>query len=617
VPDYGSRSATSIAKLGSHNGAIGQVHKAIERADAMTNSHIADAFDLIGDILDFQGANPFRVRAYRNGARTVRDYHEPLAEVAKGGEARLKQIAGIGDDLAAKIVLLTTNGALPMLEKLKAEVPEGVLALLKIPGLGAKKAALLHKELGIKTLADLKAACDAQQVRKLKGFGEKTELAILLGIGFAEAAGLRLLWAEADTMVQQLRLHFQGCKSIQQLEFAGSYRRGKDTVGDLDIVVVADDPTEAMDALAAFVGLGQILVRGETKMSIRTGKGFQIDLRVVPAESFGAALQYFTGSKEHNVILRGRAKNQGLKINEWGVFRVKDDGGGQSKETRIGGATEKEVYATLKLPVFEPELREGRREFEWADRGELPELITLDDIRGDLHMHTTATDGAASIEEMVAAARGRGLSYIAITDHSQRVSMARGLDPTRLLAQWAEIDRIRPSLPKGFTLLKGIECDILEKGGMDLPDDVLAQADWVIASLHYGQKQTREQITDRILGALHNPHVSIVAHPTGRLLNKREPYQVDLDAVMTAAKKNGKLLELNANPVRLDLNDVYCAAAKQYGIPIVISTDAHAPEEMAVMRYGIVQARRAGLTKADVGNTRTWVQLKKLMGTSR
>jgi DNA polymerase (family X) len=575
----------------------------------VTNSEIADAFDLIGDILDFQAANPFRVRAYRNGARTVRDYHEPLAGLAAEGKDRLKQIASIGDDLAAKIVTLVSTGTLPMLEELKAQVPESVLALIRIPGVGPKKAAVLHKELGIKTLADLKAACEALQVQALKGFGEKTQKAILEGICFAETAGLRLLWAEADSMVAQLRRHFEMCKGIKQLEFAGSYRRGKETVGDLDILVVATDPTEAMDALGQVVGHGQILARGPTKMSIRTAKGFQIDLRVVPEESFGAALQYFTGSKEHNVILRGRAKSAGLKINEWGVFRVKGD-----KETRVAGATEEEVYATLKLPVFPPELREGRREFEWADRGELPALVTLEDMRGDLHMHTTASDGAATIEEMIAAARQRGLSYIAITDHSQRVSMARGLDPKRVLAQWKEIDRIRPSLPKGFTLLKGIECDILEKGGMDLPDDVLAQADWVIASVHYGQKQSREQITDRILGALHNPHVSIIAHPTGRLLNKREPYQVDLDAVMVAAKKNRKLLELNANPIRLDLNDVYCAAARQHGIPIVISTDAHAPDEMEVMRYGIVQARRAGLTKADVANTRPWAQVQKLFG---
>ena len=575
----------------------------------MTNAHIADAFDLIGDILDFQGANPFRVRAYRNSARTIRDYPEPLAAMVETGKAKLTEIEGIGDDLASKIITLVQTGALPQLEELKKAVPDSVLALLRIPGVGPKKAAALHKQLNILTLEQLKAACEGGKVRELKGFGEKTEQIILQGISIAAQAGLRLYWAEADQVVQELREHFRGCKSIEQLEFGGSYRRGKETVGDLDILIVAANPTEAMDRLASFPEVTQIQTRGETKMSVRIANGFQVDLRVVPAESFGAALQYFTGSKEHNVILRGRAKDQGLKINEWGVFRVKGD-----KETRLCGATEKEVYDTLQLPVFPPEIREGRREFEWAAAGELPELITVDDIRGDLHMHTTATDGSASIEEMIAAARERGLSYIAITDHSQRVSMARGLTPERLLEQWKQIDRIRKDLPKGFTLLKGIECDILEKGGMDLPDDVLAQGDWIIASVHYGQKQSRQQITERILGAIENPHVAIIAHPTGRLINKREPYEVDLDTVMAAAKKRGKLLELNANPMRLDLNDVYCAAAKQHGIPIVINTDSHSPDGFEVLRYGILQARRAGLTKADVANTRTWPQLKKLVG---
>jgi DNA polymerase (family X) len=574
----------------------------------MTNSSIADAFDLIGDILDFQGANPFRVRAYRNGARTIRDYPESLEALAQEGKSRLMQIDGIGDDLASKIVALVTTGALPMLEELKAQVPDSVLALLRIPGLGPKKAAALHKQLGIQSLADLRAACDAGRVKDLKGFGAKTQDAILKGICFAETATLRLLWAEADQLVNELRRHFKRCRTIEHLEFAGSYRRGKETVGDLDIVVVAGNPAEAMDALAEFARDGDILARGDTKMSIRTMRGFQIDLRAVPAESFGAALQYFTGSKEHNVILRGRAKDAGLKINEWGVFRIQGD-----DEVRLGGATEQEVYDALGLPLFPPELREGRHEFEWAANGDLPELVTLADIQGDLHMHTQASDGVATIEEMVAAARSRGLSYIAITDHSQQVSMARGLTAERCLAQWAEIDRIRPTLPKGFTLLKGIECDILEKGGMDLSDEVLAQADWVIASVHYGQKQSREQITERILGAIDNPHVHVIAHPTGRLINKRDSYQVDIDAVMAAARRRGKLLELNANPVRLDLNDVYCAAARQHGIPIVINTDAHAPEEMAVMKYGIVQARRGGLTKGDVANARSWAQLKKLL----
>jgi DNA polymerase (family 10) len=577
----------------------------------MTNATIADAFDLLGDILDFQGANPFRVRAYRNSARTIRDYPQPLASLVELGKEKLTEIDGIGDDLAAKIITLVQTGSIPQLEELKAQVPESVLALLRIPGVGPKKAAALHKELGIKTLAELKSACEAGQVRKLKGFGEKTEQLILQGMTIAETASERMYWATADGIVQDLREHLQKCKAIEQLEFAGSYRRGKETVGDLDILVVSTKVDEVMDCLAAYPEVSTILARGETKMSVRIASGLQIDLRVVPAESFGAALQYFTGSKEHNVILRGMAKDQGLKISEWGVFRVDGD-----QETRIAGATEKEVYDTLDMPLFPPELREGRREFEWAAAGKLPDLVTTDDIRGDLHMHTSATDGSATIEEMVAAARERGLSYIAITDHSQRVSMARGLTAERLLAQWAEIDRIRETLPKGFTLLKGIECDILEKGGMDLPDDVLAQADWVIASVHYGQKQPRQQITERILGAIENPHVSMVAHPTGRLINRRDAYEVDLEAVFAAAKKHGKLVELNANPMRLDLNDVYCAAAKQHGIPIVINTDAHSPDGLDVLRYGILQARRAGLTKHDVANTRTWAQMKKLIGRS-
>jgi DNA polymerase (family 10) len=293
------------------------------------------------------------------------------------------------------------------------------------------------------------------------------------------------------------------------------------------------------------------------------------------------------------------------------VFKIDGD-----KETYVAGRTEAEVYATLGLPVFPPELREARKEFDWAEKNALPELITVDDIRGDLHMHTHATDGTASIEEMAAAARARGLSYIAITDHSQRVSMANGLSPQRALDQWKEIDRINKDQPSGFRILKGIECDVLEKGGMDLPDDVLAEADWVIASIHYGQKQPRSQITDRMLGAISNPHVDQVAHPTGRLLNRRDAYEIDLDAVFAAASKHGKLLELNANPMRLDLNDIHLAAAKQHGILIVINTDAHSTEGLSVLRYGIMQARRAGLTKADVANTRSWPQMKKLVGST-
>jgi DNA polymerase (family 10) len=339
-------------------------------------------------------------------------------------------------------------------------------------------------------------------------------------------------------------------------------------------------------------------------MSVRLAAGLQVDLRVVPAESFGAALQYFTGSKQHNVVLRGRAKARGLKINEYGVFR---------DEKYVAGRTEAEVYATLDLPCFPPELREARREFDWADAGELPALVEQDQIQGDLHMHTTATDGAATLEEMADAAKARGLKYIAITDHSKRVSMANGLDATRLRRQWEEIDKLNERL-KGLTVLKGCEVDILEKGGLDLADDVLAEADWIVASVHYGQNQPREQITKRILDAIANPHVSAIAHPTGRLLNRRKPYEVDIDAVFQAARTHRKLLELNAHPQRLDLDDVACAAAKQHGVPIVISTDAHSIDGLDKLRYGILQARRAGLTKADVANTRPWADVRKLLG---
>ncbi|MDP7206158.1 MAG: PHP domain-containing protein, partial [Pirellulaceae bacterium] len=349
-----------------------------------------------------------------------------------------------------------------------------------------------------------------------------------------------------------------------------------------------------------------------TKMSVRLASGLQVDLRVVPKKSFGAALQYFTGSKDHNVHLRGLARQQDLKINEYGVFQIEEDG----SETYIAGKDEKDVYATLGLPLFPPELREAREEFQLAQADALPSLLKQDDLLGDLHMHTTATDGKATLEEMAQAAIDRGLEYIAITDHSQRVTVAGGLDPERLRAQWKQVEQLNQQLEGQLLVLKGIECDILEAGGMDLPDDVLAEADWVIASVHFGQRQSREQITDRILGAIANPHISIVAHPTGRLVNRREPYEVDMDAVMQAAAETGTLLELNANPARLDLHDVHCAAARSRGIPIVISSDAHSIEGLDVLRYGVLQARRGGLSVDDVANTRSWKKLKQLVGQS-
>ncbi len=573
----------------------------------MTNAEIAVVFEQVADLLEFQGANPFRVRAYRNGARAIKDLPEAVEDVANDPDRQLTDITGIGKDLAEKVMTFLMTDSLPLLEELLAEIPESVLAILRVPGLGPKRAAVLHNELGINNLDQLREACESQQVRRLKGFGAKTEATILAGLEIAAQAEERTYWAHADEIARVILEHLRTCPEIEKMEMAGSYRRGKDTVGDLDVLVVSDEPREVMDCFAAYPGRAQVLMRGDKKMSIRLGSGLQVDLRVVPAESFGAALQYFTGSKAHNIVLRGMAKDRGLKVNEYGVFRG---------EAQIAGATEEEVYAALDLPWFPPELREARREFEWAEAGELPRLVELDDMRGDLHVHSTWTDGLATVEAMATAAKKRGLKYVAITDHSKRVAMAGGLDASALRRQWAEIDALNEGL-KGFRVLKGVEVDILERGGLDLDDDVLSEADWVVASVHYGQNQSRDKITRRVVDALKNPYVCAIAHPTGRLLNRRNPYEIDLDAVLKAARDCGKMMELNAHPMRLDLDDVACAAAKNYGVPIVISTDAHNVNGLEAMRFGVLQARRGGLTAEDVANTRTWAQLKKLLGKGR
>ncbi|MEE3370327.1 MAG: DNA polymerase/3'-5' exonuclease PolX [Planctomycetota bacterium] len=574
----------------------------------MNNSQIATEFERLADLLEFQGANPFRIRAYRSGARAIRDSAEDVSVLAARDPERLRQLEGVGKAVAEKCVDLVTTGEIPQLAELLQEIPASVLEILRVPGLGAKRAAVIYRQLEVETLDALRLACETGRVRALKGFGPKMEQAILEGLALAAEAGKRIYWSRADELAQSIREHLGTCPSVSVLELAGSYRRGKETVGDLDVLVVSDSADEVMDRLAVLPGCASVLLRGETKMSIRLDSGFQVDLRVVPARSFGAALQYFTGSKEHNVVVRERARARGLKVNEWGVFQVVD-----GQEDYLAGATEEEVYATLELSCIAPELRESREEFKWAEAGNLPQLLELCDIRGDLHMHTTATDGKASIDEMVAAARQRGLEYIAITDHSKRVTMANGLDAVRLREQWSEIDRINLDLQGEFTVLKGLECDILEKGGLDLPDDILAEGDWVLASIHYGQKQSRAQITERLLEAVENPWIAAIAHPTGRLLNRRAPYELDMEALFQAVRTYGKMLELNANPARLDLNDVYCAAAREQQIPIVINSDAHSVAGLDVMRYGVLQARRGGLTRNDVANTRGWLELQKVV----
>ncbi len=579
---------------------------------SLTNQQIAEHFQELADLLEFTGTNPFRIRAYRNGIRVIREYPDSLAERAQDDAFDLTEIAGIGDAVSKKIKVLIETGEIPQLQELKQKIPESVLDLLRVPGMGPKKAAVLYNELNIQSLDELAEACRNDRVQSLKGFGAKTQQAILDGIQIAAAANERIYWATADELVQKLRQHFAQGPAFEELEFAGSYRRGKETVGDLDILIVAETSAAVMDHFSTFEEVASVTVRGDTKMSVRTHKAFQIDLRVVPQESFGAALMYFTGSKEHNVALRGKAKQRGLRLNEWGVFDTST-----LSEDYVAGRTEAEVYQALGMNWIPPELREDRLEFSEGYREISTSLITLADLRGDLHMHTTASDGRGTLEEMVQAAQARGLQYIAITDHSQRVSMAHGLDADRLLAQWESIDQLNRELGDTFRVLKGIECDILEQGGMDLPDEVLAQADWVLGAIHYGQQQPLEQITDRILGAIKHPDVDAIAHPTGRLLLKREAYAVDLQVIMHACAEYGKALEVNANPARLDLNDIQIQHANQLGIPIVINSDAHRIDGLDVLRYGILQARRGGLSPKCVLNSRPleaflqWRQTRK------
>ena len=569
----------------------------------MTNEHLANLFEEMADLLELSGENAFRIRAYRSGAAAILGLTQPVVElIAQGFD--LTTVDGIGATLAEKSKIAIESGVIPALEKLRSEVPTTLRDVMKVPGLGAKKAMKLHQELGIVDLGSLKQACLQGQVADLKGFGEKTQQSILQNIDIVAKAAERLRLDQADRLAEALRHHFSTCKAIARLDFAGSYRRGKETVGDLDILVVSQSPNEVMDRFAQYPDIAETLARGDTKMSVRISGAFQVDLRVVEESCWGAALQYFTGSKEHNVHVRSIAKTLGLKVSEYGVFRDGDD----SKP--IAGKDEASLYQAIGLPWIPPELRENRYEFQKDFEDRLKELIELSDIRGDLHMHTVYTDGSETIESMAQAAIDRGLEYIAITDHSKRVSVAGGLDDQRVLEQWAQIDLIQQSFKDRLQIFKGIECDILEDGKLDLNDATLAQADWVTASVHFGFKQSRQEITDRIIGAIAHRSVHSISHPSGRLISRRPAYDYDLTAVIQAAKEYGKCLEINANPERLDLNDLQAAAAAEAGVTIVVNTDAHSIENLGLMKYGIQVARRAGIVKKQVLNTKTAKQMK-------
>ena len=566
------------------------------------NAEVATAFEEMADLLEIEGANPFRVRAYRFAARTLRDLPAEVGEMVAKGED-LTSLPGIGDDLAGKIKEILATGTAAALEAQRKRVPATLTELLRIPGLGPKRVKTLAHELKIRSLSELQTAAQAGRVRTLAGFGEKTEQHILDALATRLAEAPRVQRAVAIPYAEALVAYLEQSSGVSRVIAAGSYRRGLETIGDLDILVTAPAGRTVMDRFVAYQEVRDVLAHGATKSSVRLQSGLQVDLRVVPQESYGAALLYFTGSKAHNVVLRQLAQQRGLKLNEYGVFRG---------DKPVAGETEESVYASLGLPWIPPELREGRGEIDAAKAGRLPHLVDLQDLKGDLHAHTRATDGRNSLQEMAEAARLRGLRYFAITDHSRRLTMAKGLDSTRLLQQMEDIDQLNATL-SGITILKGIEVDILEDGSLDLPDEVLGRLDLVVGAVHSRFNLSNRRQTERIMKAMDHPHFSILAHPSGRLIGRREPYEVDMLRIIRKARERRCFLEINAHPERLDLTDIHCRMAKEEGVLLAVNTDAHSMLDLENARFGVGQARRGWLEKADVLNTRSYAELRKLL----
>lgn len=565
------------------------------------NADIAAVFEEIADLLEIRNENPFRIRAYRNAARELQGLGIPVADMLARGDD-LTELPGIGTDLAARIAEIVETGKCRMLETLHRQVPHSVAELLKIRGLGPKRVRTLYQELEVRTLEQLARAARDGRIRELPGFGARTEQLILQAVTRQVKAERRFKLAVAAQYAEPLRDWLAEIPGVQQVVVAGSYRRARETVGDLDILVTAD-AAGVMERVVAYEEVGRVLASGPTRATLLLKSGLQVDVRVVEPACFGAALQYFTGSREHNIALRRLAQERGLKISEYGVFRG---------ERRTAGKTEASVYRSVGLPCIEPELRENRGELEAARAGKLPKLVVRSDLRGDLHAHTKATDGHNSLGEMAQAAREAGLGYLAITEHSRRLTVAHGLDPKRLRRQMHEIDRLNEKL-EGITLLKGVEVDILEDGRLDLPDDVLGELDLVIGAVHSNFGLSRARQTTRILRAMERPHFTLLAHPTGRLLDNREPYDIDMLRIIRQARERGCFLELNAHPERLDLLDVYCQMARDEEVLVAINSDAHGIRDFANLVYGVGQARRGWLEKRDVLNTRTLRQLRPLL----
>jgi len=571
------------------------------------NADIAAIFEEIADLLEIQDANPFRVRAYRNAARTIGEYGREVAEILAGG-GKLPKLPGIGADLAAKIEEIATTGRSRFLEELRAQLPPTITQLLSIPGLGPKRVKMLYDSLQVETLDQLAKAAEAGRIRELPGFGEKTERAILEAIRAHASQSRRYSIAVATQYAQSLVAHLRKGPGVRQAVVAGSFRRAKETVGDLDILVTAANGPPVMSHLLAYDEIADVLSHGETRSSVVLKSGIQVDVRVVPEESFGAALHYFTGSKPHNIAIRKLGQERGLKINEYGVFRG---------ERRIAGETEESVFAAVGLPWIPPELREDRGEIEAARAGRLPQLVELKALRGDLHVHSKASDGRHTLRELAEEAHRRGWQYLAITDHSPRLAVTHGLDAKRLMQQMEEIDRLNETL-KGIRLLKGIEVDILEDGSLDLADSLLKELDLVVAAVHSHFNLPREQQTRRILRAMDHPHFTLLAHPSGREIGGRPPMDVDMERIIRHARERGCYLELNAQPERLDLTDIHCQLAKAEGVLVSINSDAHTLLDFDHLRFGVGQARRGWLEAKDVLNTRSLKELlpilKKTMG---
>lgn len=569
----------------------------------VTNVEIARIFDEVADLLEISGESFFRVRAYQNASRVIRDLSTQVSTIAADPDAKLEDLASIGKDLAGKIRTIIDTGDLPLRQELEGQIPTGLMDVIKVAGVGPRKAHTLFLELGVTDLDSLGEAAREGKIKKIKGFGPKTEQNILEGIYAVKGLGNRMMRSVAEEYANFILEHMRGLPGIRQMEVAGSYRRLMETVGDLDILIVCDDPARASEHFISYPDVTRVIAHGGTRSAVVVGKDVQVDIRIVEEASWGAALQYFTGSQAHSVALRSMALRKGLKLNEYGVYREGE---------RLAGQTEEEVYEALGLPWITPELRENRGEIGAALEGHLPELVKLSDIRGDLHMHTDLTDGRDSLGDMVAAARRRGYLYVAVTNHTKRVSMVGGLDGRGLTEHWRQVDMLNQSL-SDIHVLKGVEVDILPDGSLDIEDEVLAQADYVVASVHYDTDMPRPRMTRRLASALDNPNVDTLAHPTGRKINERPAYLVNMDDVIAAAARTDAALELNAAPRRLDIDDLACRSARDHGVKMSIATDAHSVGELDFMRHGVNQARRGWLEKGDVLNTLTYRSLMKYL----